>query len=157
MHCSQLVQFVCSPPGGEGLGLRLVCVFLLVRPRDTCGIILYTKLQLYAHLSVCLLWKVSRNDLTSTCKRPHLQQLSVRSQNQVISVNGSHDTNYRHEYQLFGWTIQKTGNNVHLHVVACSQLGSSIDGKILSQSLSWTQLVDYVSGVLPSHVSQERW
>ena len=100
---------------------------------------LYTKI-IVVHPSVGLsvrpLRKVSGNDLTSRLQRLYLGPWCVGSQNQAISVNGSHGTSYRHKRQLLGQTVQKTGDNGHLHVVGCRQLSSLIQEKILSQSSS---------------------
>ena len=53
---------------------------------------------------------------------------------------------------------KKTGNNVQLHGVACSglQLAKQLDSQ-KDIVIVVMEIVDSVSGVLPSHVSQERW
>lgn len=108
--------------------------------------------------SVRPLRKISGNHLTLRNKRLYMWPLSVGYQQQVISVNSSHGTNHRHEQQLLGYTVQRTGNNhgtpIAMHGVACSQLSSTIHWNILSQSLSWKQqilLLAIVSCLYTSH------
>ena len=91
--------------------------------------------------SVCPLRKVSGNYLTSRHKRLYLWPWSIGSQNKAISVNGNHGTSYRHKRQLLGQTVQKTGDNRHLHVVGYRQLSSLIQEKILLESSSCRQQI----------------
>ena len=91
--------------------------------------------------SVRPLRKVSGNDLTSRLQQLYLGPWSVGSQNQAISVSGSRGTSYRHKHQLLGQTVQKPGDNGHLHLMGCRQLSSLIQEKILSQSSSCRQQI----------------
>ena len=91
-------------------------------------------------LSVCPLWEVSGNDLTSRHKAPYLWLLTKRRYNLC-------DCQSRHQLQAqtpAPWT-DHTKTRQQWTFTRTSQLNSQIQGEVLTKSLSQRYIVDSVS------------